>query len=239
MRRNAIVLLSAVLALGLTACSSAPEGDLADEDATMPEASRTETAPPDAEESATSATSAPAEDPVAQDVACSDPYAGGADETDEHLAEFRERIADRGDETLLDLGETATVDFHDGIQNHHYELTVHSVYKADEFNGHTSEDGCYLVAEIEAKSLDGDYFISPPYIMRNLRNADGDITRTANDDLDVVLDNEGDGVSHGSVVYEISEEDGTDSPFFRFHVGHDSHTVVVRQDQFESSADTA
>lgn len=240
MRRSAIALASAALALSLTACSSAGDGEPTETGETASEAPRAETTSSDAEESDNSgATSAPADELASQEASCTDPYAGAADETDEYVAEFQERTDERDDETLVDLGETVVVEYHDGIQNHNFELTVHSVSKADEFNGHTSEDGCYLVAEIEAKSLDGDYFIAPPYIMRNLRNADGDLIRTVNDELDVVLENEGDGASHGPVVYEISEDDGTGSPFFQFYVGHDGHTVVVRQDQFEPPEDTA
>ncbi|GGD24263.1 hypothetical protein GCM10010915_00310 [Microbacterium faecale] len=231
MRHGASMLASAALVLGLAACSSASDGEPGGANEPTSGPSQPATVSPDVEEPDGSRTD-DAEEPVAGDMACADPYTGDTNETDEDVAEFRERIDQRGDETVVDLGETITVDYHDGIQNHHFEFTVHSVTKVDEFNDHAAEEGCFLVAELEAKALSGDYFIAPPYVMKNLRNADGDLIRTANDDLDVVLDNEDDGTSHGPVVYEISEEDGTGSSFFRFDVGHDGHTIVVRQDEF-------
>lgn len=234
MRHGASMLASAALVLGLAACSSAPDGEPSSADEPTFGASQSATASPDNPgiEEPDGSESEDSEKSSARDVSCADPYTGSADETDEDVAEFQERVDDRDDETLVGLGETIVVDYHDGIQNHEFEFTLHSVTKVDEFNDQVAEDGCYLVAEIAATALNGDYFIAPPYVMKNLRNAEGDIIRTANDDLDVVLDNEDDRTSHGPVVYEISEEDGTDSSFFRFHVGHDGYTVVVRQDEF-------
>lgn len=237
MRHGASMLASAALVLGLVACSSAPGGEPSSADEPTSGASQPATASPEANQLDTGEPDEPesgdSEESSARDVSCAAPYAGSADETDEDVTEFQERVEDRDDETLVELGETIVVDYHDGIQNHEFEFTLHSVTKVDEFNDQVAEDGCYLVAEISATALNGDYFIEPPYVMRNLRNADGDINRTVNDELDVVLDNEDDGTSHGHVVYEISEEDGTDSSFFRFHVGHDGYTVVVRQDEFQ------
>ncbi|HLR28468.1 MAG TPA: hypothetical protein VK086_07230 [Ruania sp.] len=237
MRSKFAVIAGVALSFALASCSSGGDGDVesratpvedTQHSAENAEGAETAAAEDTAEPQTETSTGTEAEAEV--EASCADPYAGEPGETDEKLAEYIDRFMD--DENVHDLGEETVVDYHDGVQNHNFDLTINAVAKTADFEGEEATDGCYLVAQIEAHHHKNDYLLKPPYVMRNVYNADRDVIRTVNDELDVELTKDDDGATHGLVVYEISDKEGTESPFFTFSVGHDDHVVIVRQDEF-------